>query len=63
MNPLSGSGAPLVRLTSRCLACNEPMKQGRHAFQCEPRWLFVVFFVVSYLALSRFQRAAGESGN
>lgn len=53
----------MARLTSRCLACNEPMKQGRHAFQCEPCRLFVVFVVVSHLALARFRRAAGESGN
>jgi hypothetical protein len=26
MKPLAGSGAPMVALTSRCPACNEPMK-------------------------------------
>jgi hypothetical protein len=51
--------------TSRRLACNEPMKQGRRALQCEPCRLFVVFFVVSdtspYLT-SDVQRAHPADG-
>jgi hypothetical protein len=65
MKPLAGSGTPMAALTSRCLACNEPMKQGRRAFQCEPCRLFVAFFVVSdtspYLT-SDVQRAHPADG-
>jgi hypothetical protein len=58
MKPLAGSGAPMVALTSRCLACNEPMKQGRRALQT----VCHVFRSVRYVSVSYFRRAAGASG-
>jgi hypothetical protein len=65
MKLLAGSGAPMVALTTRCLACNEPMKQGHRGSQCEPCRLFVAFFVVSDMSpylTSDAQRAHPADG-